>query len=178
MDCPGLAALAVWPVQVRVGALRVTIPPTPAHRWIAAIVAGDALGIVPGMVAGSGPLLDAIAAGDATAGQCRDAARHAIDAASGFRWWTAGRLVHLSVGAPWIAGELVLAGVDAQRVPLGAWCVAVWRLAVRDRDKKDLARIEWELTKPPQDVAVGDLYDERRAASAFDAVPDDEPMVV
>jgi hypothetical protein len=174
VDGPGLAALAVWPVQVRVGPLRVTIPPIPAHRWIAAINAGDTLGIVPGL-AGDGALLDAVAAGTATVGQCHDAALHAIEAASGYRWWTTTRLVHLSTGFPWIAGELVLAGVDATRVPLGGWCAAVWRIVTRDREKKDLALIERELTKPPPGVAVEVLYDPQRAAAAFDdvVIPED-----
>lgn len=178
-DGPGLAALAVWPVQVAAGPMRVTIPPTPACRWIARIVERDLLGVVPGMV-NDDALLDAVAAGVVAVPQCWEAAQHAIEAASGCRWWTAIRLVHLSTGYPWIAGELVLAGVDAQRVSLGGWCAAVWRIVTRDREKKDLGRIEWELTKPPPGLPVEERYDPQRAAAAFDDVVilDDEPAAV
>lgn len=176
-DGPGLAALAVWPVQVAAGPMRVTIPASPACQWIARIVERDLLGVVPGMVAADA-LLDAIAAGTVTVAQCWEAAQHAIEVASGHRWWTAVRLVSLSTGVPWVAGELVLSGVDAQRVSLGGWCAAVWRIVTRDREKKDLALIERELTKPPPGVAVEALYDPQRAAAAFDdvVIPEDAPV--
>jgi hypothetical protein len=176
-DGPGLAALAVWPVQVAAGPMRVTIPATPAYRWITVLLERDLLGVVPGMVADDA-LLDAVADGTVTVAQCRAAARNAIEAASGHRWWTADRLVYLSTGFPWIAGELVLSGVDASRVSLGGWCAAVWRIVTRDREKKDLARIEWELTKPPPGLPVENLHDPQRAAAAFDDVdvPDEAPV--
>lgn len=180
VDGPGLAALAVWPVQVAAGPMRVTIPASPACQWIARIVERDLLGVVPGMVGGDDgdELLDAVAAGAVTVAQCGEAAQHAIEAASGHRWWTAARLVYLSTGVPWIAGELVLSGVDAQRVSLGGWCAAVWRIVTRDRDKKDIGRIEWELTKPPPGLPVEERYDPQRAAAAFDdvVIPEDAPV--
>lgn len=179
VEVPGLAALAVWPVQVAAGPMRVTIPAAPACRWISTILERDLLGIVPGLVADDA-LLDAVAAGTVTVAQCRDAARHAIEAASGHRWWTTDRLVYLSTGFPWIAGELVLSGVDASRVSLGGWCAAVWRIVTRDRNKMDLGRIEWELTTPPPGLPVEERYDAQRAAAAFDdvVIPDDEPATV
>ncbi len=165
-----MAALTVWPVQVTVGPVRVTIPATPACRWIAAILERDLLGIIPGLVADNTELLDTVAAGGATVAQCCRAAEHAIEAASGVPWWTAVRLAHLSTAVPWIAGELVLSGVDAGKVSLGGWCAAVYRVVTRDREPKELRKAERELVKPPRGVSAAARFDPQRAAAAYDHV--------
>ena len=170
MDGPGLAAVAVWPVHVNAGPVQATIAALPAYRWIVAIRdRHNLLGVVPGLVDDDG-FLDQVAVGAVTAGQCQAAARHAVGAASGKRWWVAERLVVLSTEVPWVAGALVLAGVDAARVSLGAWCAATWQAIVDGRDPKDVKKIEFELCTVPDGVPVEDLYDSRVAAAAFDGV--------
>jgi hypothetical protein len=173
VDGPGVAALRAWPVNAALGPATVVVPAAPAQRWIMAILDRDLLGVIPGMIADDA-VLDAVASNAITTDQCRAAARAAVAAASGMRWWEATKLVHLSVFVPWLAGDLILSGVDSGHVSLGGWCAATWRVLTRDRDTAGVAKIDWEVSRPPPGVRPDELFDPQRAAAAFGnvTVPD------
>jgi hypothetical protein len=157
------------PIEVVVGAsLRFTIEACPAIEWILSILEDDLSGIVPGMIPDGTDVLDALAAGQLTAEDCGIAAKAAIEVAAGMRWWKAVRLIGVSVSSDSISGELVLSGVRADHVSLGAWCRATYRVLTRDQDKKGITRIDDQLDSAPSGISAAERYDPDEAADMFE----------
>lgn len=171
MDVVGLSALASWPVKVNVGGRVYTIPARPALAWVVPMSDQDWLGIVPGMIADDDDTFDDLMdEGVITVKDCIDAARDAIGSASGMAWWSAVKLTGAITGNSELAGELVLQGVDASRVSIGAFLQAAYRLLVREAGKKERRKIDADLKRPPEDVSAsgGKKYDPKVAANLFE----------
>jgi hypothetical protein len=159
------AALRCWGLDVTVGGHTYQLPPLPAAEWVDA-VQGSWYGLIPGLVDGGDAIIDAIADGTVTSGQVVEAAQDALAEACGMPWWQALRLIQLTVSDPLAAGMLVLGGVNAQQVSIGAWVVAAYALLVKDADEKDRARIDRDISKPPTGNVDG--FDEQAAADSFE----------
>lgn len=167
----GIAALRVWPVTVDLGSTTHRIAPLPAIRWVVPIVDDDWLGIVPGMldVTDRG-VDDALDVGAITYEDCVRAARDAVGVAAGMPWWSAVRLVRSVVESPDVTGELVLRGVDARVVSLGAFTQAAYRVLTRDVDKKQRARIDRDIEMVPPGLTLAERWDPEVEASGFEAM--------
>ena len=167
----GVAALRVWPVVVDLGGVTYRIAPLPAIRWIVPLVDDDWFAIVPGMLDPTDRCVDdALDAGEITYEDCIRAARNAVDAVAGIPWWSAIRLVRSVLDAPDVIGELVLRGVDAQTVSLGAFVQAAYRVFTRDADKRQRAKIDRDLESVPTGLTVADRWDPEAEASGFEAM--------
>lgn len=162
----GVAALGVYQVAIDVGGIKCVIPPTPAVGWVVPIVDDDWIGIVPGLVEGS-LIDDSLSSGEISYNDCLRAARDAVGVASGLSWWSAVRLVKSALDSPEITGELVLRGVDAQRISLGAFVQATYRLFVRDTDKKARTRVDNSVKAPPPGLSAKERFDQVEAEDGF-----------
>lgn len=161
-----MAAIDIWAIEVQLGDAWYRIPPTPAGAWIAAILDGHWLDIVPGMCEDCDTLDDGLDDGTITAEQCIKAAQDALAEVAGTLWWTAVRLVHLATGDA--MGELLLAGIDLHTVPLGAVVQAVYRLHTREMSQAKRARLDAQLDKTPPGVSAEERYNPQQAADAFE----------
>lgn len=148
------ATLRIWSVDVDIGGKAYTIPPLPARDWLLAVLyltrdglAGPIPGVVPDLIRDD-DLADAIADGLVSSDECTQAARAAVEAAAGMKWWTAIKLAHSCVGEG-IGAELISRGVDPATMPFAAYLIAGYRIATRHAADVDLARIDSELDAPP-----------------------------
>lgn len=162
------ACLRSWALDVDIAGATYTIPALPASGWLMAVASGSYLDIVPGLLEGPGEALDDLLLDGDPDGLCQAAARAAIGAASGTSWWTATRLAR-AISTTWIGGEFTLQGVDADRVPFGAYLAAAYRLVSRRLDDQQRARLDMELAAPPTGVAPEEWFDEGAAAAGFEA---------
>lgn len=161
------ATLRCWAVDVDVAGRIYTIPALPARVWILATY-GSWADIVPGLLEGdTDDLEDGIASGLIDPEECKRAARAALEAAAGTRWWTASRLAHTAGDA--IGSELLLRGVDPDRVSFGAWLLAAYRIATRHAKDVEVARLDAELDSPPPDLAPEQWWDDSQTVSGFAA---------
>jgi len=167
----GIAALRVWPVTVDLGGVIYRISPYPAIRWIIPIVDDDWFTIVPGMLDPTDHGVDdALDDGKITHEDCVRAARDAVGVASGVQWWSAVRLVQSVVSAPNIMGELLICGIDAQTMSLGAFVQSAYRVFTRDADKKHVAKFDQEIETAPPELTLADRWEPEAESSGFEAM--------
>jgi hypothetical protein len=161
------ALLRCWAVDVDVGAHTYTIPAHPATVWMERIIEGTYDDIVPGMVAERGDDIDdELMAGTVQLAELTSAARAALAAAAGMKWWTAERMAYLAANT-WIAGELLLRGVDPQHLSLAAYLSAAYRAATRVLDTAKRAKLDMDLERPPTGVSPDEWFDPEEAARGF-----------
>jgi len=167
----GIAALRVWPVTVDLGGVAYRIAPYPAIRWIIPIVDDDWFAIVPGMLDPTDwDVDDALDSGTISHDDCVRAARDAVGVAAGVPWWSAVRLVRSVVESPDVAGELLMRGIDAQVVSLGAFVQSTYRVFTRDADKKQRAKIDRDIESIPPGLTLAERWEPEAEASGFEAM--------
>jgi hypothetical protein len=167
----GIAALRMWPITVDLGGVNYRIAPFPAIRWIIPIVDDDWFAIVPGMLDPTDRGVDdALDDGTITHDDCVRAARDAVGVAAGVPWWSAVRLVRSVVEAPDVMGELLMHGIDAQMVSLGAFVQAAYRIFTRDADKKQRAKIDRDIETVPPELTLEERWEPEAEASGFEAM--------
>jgi len=166
-DSDGLAALRCWPVEVELAGRSYRISGRPAIDWILKLAYENWLGIVPGMVEGD-EIDDMIESGDISLRALVAAGRDATATATGMPWWAACRLVKATVSDVELVGALVLAGVDVERVSIGAYVAATYRLMMDGRDKKQRASLDADITKVPKGIRTEELYDSQKAGQQFE----------
>lgn len=171
MDVAGGALIVPRPVVVELGGGEYRIPALPATEWMLALLEKDWADIVPGMCEGDlEELHDAIAYGDVSVEECQRAAQDAVTAAAGLDWWAAVKIIHSGAVDPAAMGELRTSGLNMAEAPLAAVVVALYRIYTRDKDPKDVAKLDAELMKlPPGVSAVEARYDPDAAAAAFES---------
>jgi hypothetical protein len=164
-------SLRLWPLDVHIGNVAGTIPALPAADWLVVLMATD-LGIwdiVPGMCPDLEDDLDeALIQGDVNVSDIRDIALEVIATVSSRPWWFTLRLIAV-VTASWetIGGDLVLHGVDATKVSLGAWLDAALLLCLRAMDPKDVTMFMSQLEAAPAGEEVAELEMDRHAFLAL-----------
>lgn len=170
MNIEAAAILRCWRIDVDVGNAVYTIPALPAVHWLQAILEGSHFDVVPGLLRDEdgADIDDQLIAGTLDHEEIRAAARAAITAASGMKWWTAQRLAYASLST-WVGGELLLRGVDPERVSLGGYLAAAYRAVTRTADEKQRLRIDSDLERPPLGVSPEEWFDEDEAAARFEA---------
>lgn len=171
MRDPG-ASLSLFPVELSVGGRVVTVPAHPAARWVDMLVGNDLLMVVASEPEGfiddeqARLVEEMLLGGDVSLEELRDALHEAVGVVAGRDWWEAVGLVYtVAAEVNWwrINGQLVTAGVDAGRVPFGAWLDAAMFLATQHMDEKQRGRFLGVLQTPPVEVGL----DEEREGAAF-----------
>lgn len=170
MEVAGGALIRPRAVLVDLGGREYRIPARPAADWMLIILERAWSDIVPGMLEGDlNVLFDQLALGEVTAADCERAAQDALGAAAGAHWWTVLALIHSAAADPAAFGELANSSIDLGTAPLGAALVSLYRIYTRDRDKKDVAKLNHELARLPEGVsAVETRYNPDAAAAAFE----------
>lgn len=171
------APLRCWAVDVDLLGHTWHIPALPAADWIGAAPGGeDYTGIIPGLLAepdAAEVIADAYLAmldgGDDPSEAIATAARDAIEAATGVSWWIGERLMWLAQQWEGVGGELIRQGIDFARAPIGAVCVAVWRIISAVPDESTRAKLVAQIERPPAGVEL----DEDAASEAWLAFGDD-----
>ncbi len=170
MDIDPAATLRCWRIDVDVAGTVYTIPALPAVDWLTLIVDGSHFDIIPGLLSdedGAG-IDDQLLAGTLGHSEIQAAARAAIAATAGMKWWTAQRLAYAALSS-WVGGELLLRGVDPARVSLGGYLAAAYRAVTRTADESQRNRIDMDLEQPPVGLAPEEWFDEDEAADNFAA---------
>lgn len=168
-----LASLSPREVIVRLGTRDYAIPPLPAIDWLEVLLTNTAVTILPGWFGAEDRNAFYAAAMRDEFGddELDDATSEAITVAAGRPWWLAAALVSMASAdtRTWatLHGRLVLAGVDARTVSLGAWMDAL-HAAVLEALPGPEARQRFEIVieTPPEGVGV----DEEAEAAAFMAL--------
>lgn len=142
-----LSPLINGPVRVTVAGAVLVVPYAPARAWLRALDRHPASAVLD-LSEGSRSVVVGLATGAVTAKAVQDATNTAVATLTGQKWWIALRLVYTS-SSPDFLGELTLAGVDPDRVSLGQWTAAVYRILTRNADAKERVRIDFELDIPP-----------------------------
>lgn len=167
MDIDPVAVLQCWAVEVDVGEHVYTIPALPASAWLLPILEGGWIDIVPGLLVDADQLRDDLVDGLVPYEECRTAAQAALAMAAGTRrWWAATSLAKATM-ASWVGGDLVLHGVDLDRVPLAAYLAAAYRAATANMDKVARGRFDMDLNRPPPGIAPEEWFDEEEAEQGF-----------
>lgn len=107
------------------------IPYLTAARWIESAITsgGMPVGTVMSTVAVPGPMVSKIGRGEISDQALSHACESVIESVSGRRWWVTMNIISTTV-ASWdtVGGELVLRGVDANRLSLANWIDAAWMM--------------------------------------------------
>ena len=172
-----LAALRIWGYETTFpgvvddeGDLRVfRIEPRPAADWIIATMQEGHMSYLPGMLDDDTrvALMDALEYGDISLQQLEEANRDALEQISGWRWWSAAKLI-ATLCHSWqtMGGLLTLAGVNPREESLGAVLAALYARAWVDGDKKERAKLAQEIATPPASMLTQDNWDEEAATAA------------
>lgn len=125
MDIDPIASFRLWEIDVDIQGVRYTIPPLPAADWLPALITGNTLDIIPGMVANGGDLEERILDGEIPLSDITDAAHDVIEQAAGMPFWPAVVISHLSTKLWHVIGpKLIRSGLRFDEVPLAAALVS------------------------------------------------------
>jgi hypothetical protein len=172
-----IAALRVWAYETTfpnvrddAGDLRVfRIEPLPAADWIIATMQAGHMSYLPGMLDDDAriALMDALEYGDITLAELEDANRDALEQISGWRWWSAAKLIATLCNS-WqtMGGLLTLSGVNPREESLGAVLAALYARAWIDGDKKSRAKLAQDVATPPASMLTEEAWDEEAATAA------------
>lgn len=165
-----VAALRIWAIDVDVADEVFTVPAKPAADWFLAICSDEAFPIVPGMLEDprdGDAITDMLLDGELTTNTLREVNREALEAASGWRWYEAERLI-VSAASQWrlIGGILGSHGVDLTTQSLGSVLATIYTLATQAMTKEDRFAFDAQLTAIPPGQRVED-FDESQFAEAF-----------
>jgi len=158
------SALSTEPVSVNIGRYRFTLEEALADRWILAITDEDIVTeILPGLLpeGETDRFYDLLTSDRVGRNDLDRAVRDAINTASGMKWWEAQALIFMAEhGDGEFYGRLLLRGIDATRMTLGAWCAACLALALEGQDDKTRLKFTTRLKAPPAGVGDEDMEDE------------------
>lgn len=172
-----LAALRCWAFETTFpnitddeGELRVfRIEPRPAADWIIATMQTGHMSYLPGLLPDESriALMDALEYGDLTLTELEEANREALELMSGWRWWSAAKLIATLCNS-WhtMGGLLTLSGVNPREESLGAVLAALYARAWVDADKKGRAKLAQDVATPPPSMLSEDAWDEEAATAA------------
>lgn len=172
------AALRPCAVEVQLGDWWYTIPELPAADWIEAIVSSEGGSIVPGLMdeATKRDVWACFLRGEIQREELEEAWRDALAAATGHKWWSVTRLF---LGAtepgtwPILHGDLLVRGVDLERVSVGAAYNAIYRIGLEGcKDEAERAKFQFDIAQSPPGVETAESYDKSEAAANFLAAVD------
>jgi hypothetical protein len=164
-------SLRPWPVTVHLGHRDWTIPALPAADWLTALMQDplDPDDIFPGLLCreDQDSLEEALVLGDITVEEMYDAVLDIISTVSARSWWITLRLTFLARDS-WdnLGAELILKGVDPERLSISAWLDAFLLVVLRNIDPKRAAAFTMQLEVPPEGESMPE-EDMEMSADAF-----------
>lgn len=167
------AALRPCAVEVQLGEWLYTIPELPAADWIEAIVNPDGGAVVPGLMneVTQRDVWACFLRGQIQRQELEEAWRDVLAAATGHKWWSVTRLFLGATEAgtwPTLHGELLIRGIDLERVSIGAAYHAIYRLGLEGcKDDAERAKFQFDIAQAPPGVDMAESFDKAEAASDF-----------
>ena len=163
-------SLRPWPVVVTFQGQDLTIPALPATDWLAILLTGDLQpdDIFPGLLSPKDVAFveDQLFEGHLGQGEFQDLIIGIIENVSARRWWIALRLIEVArVSWDSIGAEMLLRGVDTDRISLSAWLDVLLLTIMRNMDSKDTTMFTMRLEAPPVTAEVAEEEMEMPASS-------------
>jgi hypothetical protein len=148
-----VASLRSWPVDVELSGITIQIPALSAADWLAVLMASplDLEAVFPGLAPGALEVVDDLLYSEKlTVLELQETVLDIITTASGRPWWITMRLIS-SAMTNWglLGSDLALAGIDADKLSLGAWLDALFILIVRATPEDQLTMFFSKLEFPP-----------------------------
>lgn len=150
-------SLRPWPVTVKAIGNLFEVPTLPATDWLAILMTAEPEleDLFPGLLEESDQNLveEALLDGVISLEECYGITLDIISAVSGRPWWVAMRLIQMALGSWQVLGaEMILKGVDADRLSLSAWLDVLLLTVMRNIDPKEATMFTLRLTQPPADI--------------------------
>lgn len=154
-----MVSLRPYSVQFTLAGVLLEVPAMSAVEWLEVLNASDFTpwDIVPSLLddEGKDAVTDALIAGSLDLEQVERAGLEVLAAAGGRPWWVTARLVG-TVMANWqtIGAEMLMRGVDAERLSIAGWLDVSLLLIMRNIDPKEATMFSLKLEQvPPSEVA-------------------------
>lgn len=172
-------SVGLQPVEiiVELAGYEYVIPPLPAVEWLTAVLADDGGRIVPGLLerADQSAIWLDFVNGAFDGEELATVERAALEVAAGRPWWEADRLIRNLMepgNRAVLYGELMLRGLDLQRLSLSAALDAIYALIRRliSHDEAALARFDAGLSAIPAGVKAEELEEQTTTEEEFAAM--------
>lgn len=152
-------SLRPWPVTVKAIGTLFEIPALPATDWLAILMTAEPEleDLFPGLLEESEQELleDALLDGFISVEECYGITLDIISMVAGRPWWVAMRLIQMALTSWQVLGaELILKGVDSEKLSLSAWLDVLLLTIMRNIDSKDATMFSIRLEQPPADIEV------------------------
>lgn len=161
-------SLRPWPVSVRVVGTMYEIPALPAVDWLAILMAEnpDLDNIFPGLLDQEEQDIVTEAMLDGHLEETFSVCLDIITAVSGRPWYIAMRLIDVARNSWQVLGaEMLLKGVDAERLSLSGWLDILLLTIMNNIDPKEATMFTMRLEAPPADIEVEQPEPEMTASS-------------
>lgn len=160
-----IAALRPCAIDVQLGEYEYTIPALPAAIWLEALLQSDTDGatLLPGLLneADQAEVWHDYVAGLLSPEEIAQAAKDALEAAGGRRWWEVDRLVRSAAHKDaWalFSGKMTMKGVRLEEISLAAFVNAVYTIAMEGcKDEQERDRLKLEIEMLPADLSEEEL---------------------
>lgn len=167
-------SLRPWPVLIFLAGQQWEIPAQPAADWLAVLMTEklDPGDVFPGMLApeDEDALDDLIVNGTVGAEELWQTFTEVIGIVTARSWWIGLRLIEIARSAWNIVGaELILQGIDPERLSLAAWLDALMIIVLRNMEPKETTMFTMRLEAPP--AGEESEEDEGMSREAFLAMP-------
>ena len=164
-------SLHPWPLTITAAGALLEVPALPAADWLAILMASELEldDLFPGLLAASDQELveEALLDGVISLDDCYQMVLDIISTVSGRPWWVAMRLIYVARDSWQVLGaELLLKGVDAQKLSLSGWLDVLLLTVMRNIDKDEATMFTLRLEQPPADIEV-ETKEPEMSASAF-----------
>jgi hypothetical protein len=168
-------SLRPWPVIVEIGPLELVVPALPAADWLAVLMVEniDPDDLFPGLLdpADAEQVEEALYAGELSLDDFDQAFLNLVTTVSGRPWWVALRLISVARQS-WagFGGEMLLRGVDANRLSLSAWLDVLLLTILRNSEPEAVTMFTLQLEMPPPDEVKKVESELEMSSSAFMAM--------
>ena len=140
-----------------------------AAEWIIAILGGTMYRILPGWLNAEDALVlsEMLLDGDVSDEELDQLIRDVMTVAAGRTYWWAMNIIGVAAAnnESWakLNGQLILGGVQADRISLAAWVDAMYAVMVRKMDQEAYNQFSAHIEAPPK----GAVLDEAEESDAF-----------
>lgn len=147
-----VGALRPWPITVTIGDHEIVVPALPAADWLSVLMAEsiNLEDVFPGLAGAEDLVDDALFDGVIGLDELYQLGRDVVAVASARPWYVAIRLSQFAYHSwHYLGGDMVLAGVDADRVSFAAWLDALHHVTLQNMDPKNITMFHSQLELPP-----------------------------
>lgn len=168
IPCDPYASLDSYDITVSFADREWVVPAMPADKWLKLLWADpfEPDAIFPDLADAAEEVFEGVLEGTVPPDDIFNVAMEILEEASGYRWWFTLRLTTgIKVLWPRLGGMLMLRGIHAQDMSLGAWCTAAYALCVEHLQPSRAYTFTSVLNDPPP--GIEDPHAEMANTEAF-----------